>query len=331
MSNNRWAGVLVAALVPIAAVAQQYPPPQPQYPPPQQQYPPQQQQYPQQQQPQYPQQQPAPQYNSQYPQYNGQPMQQPPPPQMPPEQLGGLVQRIALYPDPLLAQILTASTFWQEIPDAAGWAQQHRGLIGDQLAHAISEDRLPWDQSVLALLPFPQVLDMMARDMGWTQALGSAVLSQRPDVMDSIQRERAQAQQYGYLQSNSYDRVVGAPGEIQVLPVDPGYLYAPIYDPYVVFARPRPGFFVGGAITFGPRVYLGASFAPFGWGGVGVGFGWGGIGLGWRSHDILIENHPWGRTWVNRGAYVHPYAHPYVRPAGPRVERHEFHENRERR
>jgi hypothetical protein len=77
-------------------------------------------------------------------------------------------------------------------------------------------------------------------------------------------------------------------------------------------------------------VYLGASFAPFGWGGVGVGFGWGGIGLGWRSHDILIENHPWGRTWVNRGAYVHPYAHPYVRPEGGRVERHEFHENRER-
>jgi hypothetical protein len=83
-----------------------------------------------------------------------------------PQQLDPLVSRIALYPDPLLAQILTASTFWPEIPDAANWSNQHAGLNGDALASAIRQDNLPWDPSVLALLPFPQVLQMMAQDPG---------------------------------------------------------------------------------------------------------------------------------------------------------------------
>ena len=101
---------------------------------------------------------------------------------VPPPQLDQLVKRIALYPDPLLAQVLTASTFWDVIPEAAAWANQHSMLHGDQLAAAIEEDHLPWDPSVLALLPFPQVLNMMAGDPGWTQALGNAVLVQRPDT-----------------------------------------------------------------------------------------------------------------------------------------------------
>jgi hypothetical protein len=90
--------------------------------------------------------------------------QPPPPPPVPPQQLDQLVQRIALYPDPLLAQVLTASTFWQQVPDAATWAQQHSNLTGDALAQAIQADNLPWDPSVLTLLTFPSVLDMMARD-----------------------------------------------------------------------------------------------------------------------------------------------------------------------
>src|SRR6202035_5176051 len=98
-----------------------------------------------------------------------------------PPQLDQLVSRIALYSDPLLAQVLTASTYWSEIPEAAAWADDHSYLTGDALARAIQEDNLPWDPSVLALLPFPSVLNMMARDMGWTQALGNAVLAQRPE------------------------------------------------------------------------------------------------------------------------------------------------------
>lgn len=235
---------------------------------------------------------------------------------MSPQQLDQLVSRIALYPDGLLAQILTASTFYPQIPDAANWANQHAYLHGDQLAAAISADHLPFDPSILALLPFPQVLQMMASDMGWTQALGNAVLSQRNDVMDATQRERQKAYDYGYLRSNQYDQVtVAGPGDIEILPVQPGYYYVPTYDPYVVFARPRPGFFVGGAIHFGPAITVGA-FAPF---------GWGTVGFHWGQHAILVGGRPWERTWVNRGAYVHPgYSYHYT--PGPRVERHDFHD-----
>jgi hypothetical protein len=243
--------------------------------------------------------------------------QEPPPPPVAPQQLDQLVQQIALYPDPLLAQVLTASTFWDQIPDATTWAQQHSGLTGDALAQAIQTDNLPWDPSVLALLPFPTVLDMMARDPQWTGTLGNAVLSQRPDVMDAVQRQRQAAQNYGYLASNSYDTVADDGGYVEIQPVNPAYYYVPVYSPAVVFYAPRRGFVVGTAIRFGPVVTIGPAFGVFGWG--GAGFGWGG-------HTILIDHRPWGRTFYNRRAYVHPYAHPYIRPAGPRVENHEHHD-----
>lgn len=301
----------------------QAPYPQTQYPP--QQYPPNQtQQYPQQQQPypnqsqyppqQYPNQQyppqgqyPAGQYpQQQYPQYGQQP------PLLPPQQLDQLVSRIALYPDGLLAQVLTGSTYWDQIADAATWANQHQYLQGDQLAAAANADRLPFDQSVLALLPFPSVLDQMARDPGWTQQLGAAVLAQRGDVMDAVQRMRQQAYDYGYLRSNQYDQVIyRGPGAIEVVPVNSGYYTVPIYDPGVVFVRPRPGFYVGSAIRFGPRITIGAAFAPW---------GWGGVGFGWREHNILVDRRPWVRTWATRPVVVHPY----VAAQRPRYENHRF-------
>jgi hypothetical protein len=309
------------AIAPAQAQQEQSPPPPPpQYPPPQQgQYPPAQgqSQYPP---PQYPPPQgqyPPPQ--GQYPAGQYPPQQQPysQPPLLPPQQLNQLVGPIALYPDGLLAQVLTASTFIDQIPAAASWANQHSYIAGPALADAIREDNLPWDPSILGLLPFPQVLSYMANNMGWTQQLGNAVLAQRPDVMDAVQRMRQQAYDYGYLRPNQYDRVEAlGPGDIEILPVYPEMYYVPYYDPYVVYARPRPGFFVGGAIRFGGGITVGAAFAPW---------GWGGVGFGWREHTILVDRHPWGRTWVNRGAYVHPYAVPRERyAAGPRVEHHEL-------
>jgi hypothetical protein len=121
-----------------------------------------------------------------------------------PPRLDQLVARIALYPDPLLAQVLTASTYSNQICEAATWADQHSYLKGDALAHAIQDDHLPWDASVLALLPFPSVLDMMARDPAWTEQLGNAVLTQHPELMDAVQRMRRKARNYGYLKPNSY-------------------------------------------------------------------------------------------------------------------------------
>jgi hypothetical protein len=295
-----------------APIERQPPPPPPdqqQAQPPNQQ--PEQPAYPQSGQPQYQQQAPPPDQQ-----------QGPPPPPMSPQQLDQLVQRIALYPDPLLAQVLTGSTFWDQIPDAASWSELHNYLTGDALAQAIQADNLPWDPSVLALLPFPTVIQMMARDPQWTGTLGNAVLNQKPDVMDAVQRLRQEARSYGYLAPNSYDNVVDNGGYIEIQPVNPDYYYVPIYNPGVVFFAPRPGFIIGGAIRFGPLVTIGPAFGRFGW--VGAGFGWGG-------HTILIDHRPWGRTYANRGAYVHPYAHPYVRSAGPRVETHSHERDNDRR
>ena len=268
----------------------------------------------------------APPPDAQQPQYSAPDQGQPPvppdynqiaqqgqPAPLPPQQLDQLVNRIALYPDPLLAQTLTAATYWDEIADAAKWADQHSYLHGDALSAAITADNLPWDPSVLALLPFPSVLDMMARDPDWTGQLGNAVLVQREDVLDAVQRLRRQADSYGYLASNSDIDVIDQGGYVEIQPFNPYLFYVPIYDPLIVFGPPRPGFFIGGAIRFGPAVTLGVSFGRFGW--FGAGFGWG-------AHTLLIDHRPWVRTYVNRGAYVHPYAHPYVRPAAPRVEQH---------
>jgi hypothetical protein len=294
--------ILIAAGAMAAPVlAQNYPPPPPQYP--QQQ----QQQYPQQQYPQQQQQQP---YYGQEPQYSQQP------PAFAPQQLDQLVGRIALYPDPLLAQVLTASTFSNQIMDAAGWSRAHSYLAPDQMARAIQDDQLPWDPSVIGLLPFPTVLNTLSGDMAWTQQLGNAVLANRAAVMDAIQRQRSVAMNYGYLQNTPQYRVyTQGPGDIEILPVDPGYIYVPYYDPYIVYSRPRPGFFVGGAISFGPRIGIGV-FAPW---------GWGGISLGWRTHAIIVNNRPWERTWVNRQTYVHPYVAPrYNRPYQEHHEMREY-------
>jgi hypothetical protein len=133
-----------------------------------------------------------------------------PPPSFDPQQLEQMVASIALYPDPLLAQILTASTFSNEIPDADGWARAHSYLTGDALARAINEDNLPWDPSVVALLPFPGVLDRMAGDMAWTEDIGNAVLADRAAVMDAVQDERQRAYGYGYLRPGPQYRVVTA-------------------------------------------------------------------------------------------------------------------------
>jgi hypothetical protein len=231
------------------------------------------------------------------------------------KELDQLVSRIALYPDPLLAQILPASTYWQQIPEAATWANRHSYLHGDQLAAAIREDNLQWDPSVIALLPFPSVLDMMARDPAWTGQLGNAVLTQRAEVMDAVQRMRRKSYQYGYLRTNPYCTVVDSGGYIEVLPVNPAYIYVPAYDPLLVYGPPPPGFFIGGAIRFGPGIVIGAELAPW---------GWAHPYLEWRTHGIYFDFTPWGRVWANRGFYVHPYAHGWFHGPGPRVEHHDF-------
>ena len=234
------------------------------------------------------------------------PVQAPLPAAHPTAELDRIVSPIALYPDPLLAQVLTAATYPDDIPAAAQWADLHHYLSPDELAAAIVADQLPWDPSVQSLLPFPSVLEMMSSALSWTRELGNAVLAQRSDVMDAVQRMRQKASQFGYLHSNSAFAVSGDP-YIEILPVDPGVIVVPSYDPAIVFAAPRPGFVVSGAIRIGFGVRIGAAFAPW---------GWGSTHFGWGEHAIIVNNARWDRTWANRAAYVHPYA--VRRYAGPR-------------
>jgi hypothetical protein len=243
------------------------------------------------------------------------------PPSFAPDQLDQMVSRIALYPDALLAQILAAATYSDQIPDAARWGDQHHYLTGQALADAIQADQLPWDPSVQALLPFPSVLDMMASDMNWTTDLGNAFLAQQQDVMDAVQRERRKARDFGYLRSNGQIIVGGGP-YTTIAPVNPAYVVVPYYDPRIVFFAPRPGFVVGGAIRFGFGVTIGGFFRPW---------GWGYDRFDWDRHAVIINNEPWRRGWGDRRAYVHPY--PGVRryaPAERAPERHELHERSER-
>ncbi len=224
---------------------------------------------------------------------------QAPPPMLPPAQLDQLTARIALYPDPLVAQILAAATYPDEVGPAAMWSDQHHYLTGQALANAIQADQLPWDPSVQALLPFPSVLEMMASDMNWTTQIGNAFLTQQGDVMDAIQRNRKKARDFGYLRTNAQVVVGGGP-YITILPVNPAFIVVPYYDPAVVFYPPRPGFAVGAAISFRFGITIGAFFNPWGW---GPGFGH----FDWGGHVVFVNNHPWGRTWANRLTYVHPY------------------------
>ena len=282
----------------------QYPYPQTQAPPRNQypgpgQYPPAQNQYPPQPQNQYPQPQ---QSQAPYPQYpQGPPPQYPPPTLLSPQQLDQLVGPVALYPDGLLAQVLAAATFSNQVPDAAGWANAHQYLKGDQLAAAIRADDLNFDPSIMALLPFPSVLNYMAQYMGWTQALGNAVLTQREQVMDATQRLRQEAYNYGYLQNNQYVHVIAAPGAIEILPLMSNFYYVPYYNPIVVFRAPsRPDFFVGGARRFGGGFTVGAAFAPW---------GWSSLALAGVNIRILVDNRPWARTRV-RSALSMPIPMP---------------------
>ena len=241
-----------------------------------------------------------------------------PPPSYSLDQLEQMVSRVALYPDSLVAQIFAAATYSDQIPDAARWANEHHYLHGQTLADAIQADQLPWDPSVQALLPFPSVLEMMASDMNWTTDLGNAFLEQQQEVMEAVQRERRRARDYGYLRSNGQIIVSGGP-YITIMPSNPAFVVVPYYDPRVVFYAPRPGIYVGGAIRFGYGVTLGGFFRPW---------GWGYNRFDWDRRAVYINNERWGRTWVNRGEYFHPYEG--VRRFGPGDRVPEHHELEQR-
>jgi hypothetical protein len=210
-------------------------------------------------------------------------------------ELERILSPIALYPDPLLAQVLSAATFAQEIPAAARWVDNRRGRSAEQLVQLLAAEQVTWDPSVQALVAFPTVLQMMATSMQWTTEVGDAFRLQRADVMDAVQRLRAKAQDYGYLNSTSQLQVVRSPA-IEILPVNPSYVVVPYYDPIVVFAPPRPRFLVSSAIYLGFGVHLGSWYEPW---------GWRTAGFYWPTRRIVLGYPGWNRpSYGYRPVYV---------------------------
>jgi hypothetical protein len=206
-----------------------------------------------------------------------------------PDQLDNLVAPIALYPDPLLSQVLAASTYPLEVVEAQQWLQQNPNLRGSQLLDAAKEQN--WDPSVQALVTFPDALDLLNRDIRWTTDLGNVFLAQQSDVMAAVQRMRARAEANGKLTTTPQEVVTtateGGASAIEIQPADPQVIYVPVYNPVYVWGPPvwdpwplvwYPGYSVG--FGFGAPCYLDSFFAGFGgWGGWGWGFNWFGGGL----------------------------------------------------
>jgi hypothetical protein len=152
---------------------------------------------------------------------------------LPQDQLDALLAPIALYPDELLAQVLMASTYPLEVVEAARFVQQNSGLTGAALDEALLTKR--WDPSVQSLAAFPQVLAMMSDRLEWTQQLGNAFLANRQQVMDTVQALRARAEAVGTLQNSDQQRVYTEDQSIVIQPVQPDYVYVPVYDPQIVY------------------------------------------------------------------------------------------------
>jgi hypothetical protein len=228
--------------------------------------------------------------SAQDPQAPAQAAPTPPYTQQTPEQLQQLVAPIALYPDSLVAQILAASTFPEQVVEADRWVQAHPDLKGEALGQAV--DPQPWDPSVKALTAFPSVLGNMDKNLSWTSSLGDAYYNQQQDVMDAVQGMRRKAQEAGSLKTTPQLKVTQQDSAIDIEPADPDVVYVPAYDPWLVYGYPIvawPGWYPYPGIWFGgPYLSFGLGFG-IGWFG-GFGWGWGHWGFDWRNHAVLFDH-----------------------------------------
>ena len=266
------------------------------------------------------------------------------PPVPTPQELDQLLAPIALYPDALLAQITTASTNPQEILDVDNWLAQNQNLTESQLTAAAQQQG--FDPAFIALVGFPQVIQMMAENIDDYAAIGAAVLANQGEVAASIQRLRAQAYAAGSLRSTPQQRVEveqsGGQPYYVIQPVNPQVVYLPEYNPTVVYTSGA----TPALITFGIAIGITALLVsqPWGWGGWGWNWGgrriyynrgpWGGWGGGYRPprytyrpRPIVWRNRPgYGGNWgyrppnyrpprpINRPGTRPPFGHPINRP-----------------
>ena len=201
-------------------------------------------------------------------------------------ELDQMLASIALYPDSLLAQVLVAATYPEQVVEADRWVKANKDLSKDELNAKL--DKKDWDLSVKALAPFPQVLAMMDEHLDWTTKLGEAFLAQQKDVMASIQGMREKAYAKGNLKTTEQQKVVVKGEDIEIEPANPEVVYVPYYDPMSVYGDWWwPGYLPYAYFPFwGPFL----AWGPFGFGfGIGVGPYWGG---GWGSWN-------WGGGYAN--------------------------------
>jgi len=211
-------------------------------------------------------------------------------PKIPADQLDSLVAPVALYADPLLAQVLAASTYPLELIQLKQWLDQNKNLKDKALVDAAQKQ--DWDASVQAMAVLPDVVKRLTEDIKWTTDMGNAFLAQQSDVMDAVQRMRAKAREKGSLKTNEQmkveTKVVESKSVIVIEQAKPEVIYAPSYDPVVVYGPPAypypptpPGYYAAGAaISFGVGMMVGAAMS----GGWGWGCGWGG------NNNVTINN-----------------------------------------
>jgi hypothetical protein len=207
------------------------------------------------------------------------------------EQLDNLLAPIALYPDPLLAQVLVAATFPDQLDEAARFLRAR--------ADPRAIDVQPWDVSVQAVAHYPTVLYMMADKLDWTTALGQAYVNQSTDVMAAVQRLRAWARAAGHLGTTPQTEVVVEEGGyIAIWPAQPRLIYVPVYDPEIVFFR-RAGLRTSVMISFGIGLTVGA---------------WLNYDFDWHRHRIYY--HGWQREvgWIRRSRPAIRITTRYVNP-----------------
>ncbi len=244
------------------------------------------------------------------------------------QDLDQLTAPIALYPDPLLAQLLPASTYPLDIVAAEQWSRANPTATDSMI------DAQPWDPSIKALLHYPTVIAMMASDISWTQRLGEAYVNQPADVMNSIQRLRAQAQAAGSLISTPQQQVVADDGAISIIPAQPDIIYVPQYDPAVCYVS---HYNIGFSAGFGIGIWLDKDTDWH--------HHWINEGIHWDhdhwdhrfhplphpvGHTVVVEHRPEVHQWVRDPARPlvvhvdHPavdehrgYVPPHVEPAPP--------------
>lgn len=210
------------------------------------------------------------------------------------QELDDLLAPIALYPDPVLAELLPASTYPTEIDDAATWLRNG----GD--ASMIENES--WDEPVKAIAHYPDILNMMADNLDWTADLGDAFLSQPENVAGSIQRLRWRAKDMGNLTSTNQQSVIVDGDNVEIIPAQPQYMYIPRYDPSVIYVeRWTPG--ISPFITFGLGMAVGS---------------WLIMDFDWHQHHVIY--HGWNRPgWVNNARRYVRVKNVYVNRSRPYI------------